>query len=61
VRELAAQPRPCAIFSQNIAGMWTNNDSLPRGPVLEYLTANFRLKLTTGDYMFMTPKDGRER
>jgi hypothetical protein len=61
VRELAAQPRPCAIFSQNIAGMWTNNDPLPRGPVLEYLTANFRTKLTTGDYMFMTPKDGRER
>jgi hypothetical protein len=56
VHELAAAPRPCAIYSPEIAMEWTNGDPVPSGPVMQYLMANFRKKLVAGTYIFMTPE-----
>ena len=58
VHELAAAPKPCAIYNPEIAMKWTNGDTVPRGPVMQYVMANFRKKLEVGTYIFMAPEPG---
>ena len=53
VRELAAQPHPCAIYDPEVSTMWTPGNQPPARPLVLYIKEDFRTEFETGGYRFM--------
>jgi hypothetical protein len=56
VDELRASKRPCAIRSENRAGLWLGGREVEQRPLVRYIFGDFRPVLTVGEFEFMLPK-----
>jgi hypothetical protein len=56
VRELDAQPYPCAIRSSEIGLTWTRGAPTPSRPLVRFLDEEFRVAFETGPYQFLVRK-----
>jgi hypothetical protein len=55
VRELMAQPHPCAVYSPEVAMFWTDGRQLSTGPLVRYIVHDLHTQFETGGYRFMVP------
>lgn len=56
VDELRASPRPCAIRSEQRAGLWLGGRVVPNRPLVRYIFNDFRTVEMVGEFEFMVPK-----
>ena len=56
IRELAAEPHPCAIYNPVIAMNFTRGGPLPSTPLVRYILEDFHTEFEVFGYRFMTPK-----
>ena len=56
VRQVQAQPRPCAVYNPAIIRFWTHGREPADRPLVRYLREGFRTEFETGEYRFLVPK-----
>ena len=56
VRQIQAEPVPCAVTSPEIAKIYTGGRPPPDTPLVRYLREDFRIEFETGIYRFMVRK-----
>jgi hypothetical protein len=56
IRELAAQPHPCAVYNPAIVKIFTLGGELPSTPLVRYILDYFHTEFEVDGYRFMTPK-----
>lgn len=57
VDELRATPRPCAIRSNQRAGLWLGGDPVPDAPLVNYVLHDFHPVGEMGEFQFMLPNE----